>query len=78
VKRLCADDSAATSVKVGYRQASYIENPAKLVPGGVFCFVLPIPLWLRITIFSYAACLSNIQGPSMWKRALKNVKSSST
>ena len=23
VKRLCADDSAATSVKVGYRQASY-------------------------------------------------------
>jgi hypothetical protein len=27
VKRLCADDSAATSVKVGYRQASYSENP---------------------------------------------------
>jgi hypothetical protein len=26
VKRLCADDSAATSVKVGYRQASYIEK----------------------------------------------------
>ncbi|WP_208600085.1 hypothetical protein, partial [Duganella phyllosphaerae] len=24
--RLCADDSAATSVKVGYRQASYIEK----------------------------------------------------
>ena len=24
VKQLCADDSAATSVKVGYRQASYI------------------------------------------------------
>ncbi|MGF6184104.1 hypothetical protein ABIB42_005169, partial [Massilia sp. UYP32] len=30
VKRLCADDSAATSVKVGYRQASYIEKPAQL------------------------------------------------
>src|SRR5471030_750234 len=27
VKQLCADDSAATSVKVGYRQASYIKNP---------------------------------------------------
>jgi hypothetical protein len=27
VKRLCADDSAATSVKVGYRQASYMKNP---------------------------------------------------
>ena len=27
VKRLCADDSAATSVKVGYRQASYKKNP---------------------------------------------------
>lgn len=29
VKRLCADDSAATSVKVGYRQASYMKNPAE-------------------------------------------------
>jgi hypothetical protein len=29
VKRLCADDSAATSVKVGYRQASYkVRKPA--------------------------------------------------
>jgi hypothetical protein len=26
VKRLYADDSAATSVKVGYRQASYLEK----------------------------------------------------
>jgi hypothetical protein len=26
VKRLYADDSAATSVKVGYRQASYSEK----------------------------------------------------
>ena len=26
VKQLCADDSAATSVKVGYRQASYKEK----------------------------------------------------
>ena len=27
VKRLCADDSAATSVKVGHRQAFYPETP---------------------------------------------------
>jgi hypothetical protein len=27
VKRLCANDSAATSVKVGYRQAVLPENP---------------------------------------------------
>jgi hypothetical protein len=27
VKQLCADDSAATSVKVGYRQASYMKKP---------------------------------------------------
>jgi hypothetical protein len=32
VKRLCADDSAATSVKVGYRQASYKkETPAEML-----------------------------------------------
>src|SRR5476649_2720868 len=32
VKQLCADDSAATSVKVGYRQASYKvvgKNPTR-------------------------------------------------
>ena len=27
VKRICADDSAATSVKVGHRQASYLQTP---------------------------------------------------
>ncbi|WP_409031695.1 hypothetical protein, partial [Janthinobacterium sp. CG_23.3] len=27
VKQFCADDSAATSVKVGYRQACYIKKP---------------------------------------------------
>jgi hypothetical protein len=27
VKQLCADDSAATSVKVGYRQACYKKKP---------------------------------------------------
>ena len=26
VKQLCADDSAATSVKVGYRQACYLKQ----------------------------------------------------
>ena len=30
VKRLCADDSAATSVKVGYRQASYKRKPVSI------------------------------------------------
>src|SRR6476619_1129118 len=29
VKRLCADDSAATSVKVGHRQAVTPENPRR-------------------------------------------------
>jgi hypothetical protein len=45
VKRLCADDSAATSVKVGYRQASYLgsarnpeTNPMQKCMG--FFFVL--------------------------------------
>ncbi|MEW6763027.1 MAG: hypothetical protein AB1437_19600, partial [Pseudomonadota bacterium] len=33
VKRLCADDSAATSVKVGYRQASYMKNPTSDLVG---------------------------------------------
>ena len=36
VKRLCANDSAATSVKVGYRQAVIPENPCQLVGGGFF------------------------------------------
>ena len=36
VKRLCANDSAATSVKVGYRQAVIPENPRQS-PGGGFC-----------------------------------------
>ncbi|WP_426103926.1 hypothetical protein, partial [Massilia sp. TSP1-1-2] len=31
VKRYYADDSAATSVKVGYRQASYIKKPRRNV-----------------------------------------------
>jgi hypothetical protein len=38
VKRLCADDSAATSVKVGYRQASYKRKPDRM-PGRVFLFL---------------------------------------
>ena len=34
VKQLCADDSAATSVKVGYRQACYLERqPSAVTPG---------------------------------------------
>jgi hypothetical protein len=38
VKRFCADDSAATSVKVGYRQASYTEKPTSKA-GGLFAFI---------------------------------------
>jgi hypothetical protein len=40
VKRLCADDSAATSVKVGYRQASYTQLPAHYRLSGLFAFGL--------------------------------------
>ena len=36
VKRLCADDSAATSVKVGYRQASYKRKTPEQKCLGVF------------------------------------------
>jgi hypothetical protein len=36
VKQLCADDSAATSVKVGYRQASYIKKTPSSDLVGVF------------------------------------------
>ncbi|MFZ3287103.1 MAG: hypothetical protein WA191_09665, partial [Telluria sp.] len=36
VKRLCADDSAATSVKVGYRQASYMKKPRQIRLLGFF------------------------------------------
>jgi hypothetical protein len=41
VKRLCADDSAATSVKVGYRQASYMQEPAQLILSGLFALGIP-------------------------------------
>ncbi|WP_229418231.1 hypothetical protein, partial [Massilia sp. Root351] len=51
VKRFCADDSAATSVKVGYRQASYIKSPISLnaleiafSADGGFCFLGVITL----------------------------------
>src|SRR6476659_3949448 len=37
VKRLCADDSAATSVKVGHRQAVIRKPPALAGVGGI-CF----------------------------------------
>ncbi|MFZ6873069.1 hypothetical protein ACO0LF_13520, partial [Undibacterium sp. Di27W] len=37
VKRLRANDSAATSVKVGYRQAFILQTPAHLIEWG-FCF----------------------------------------
>ena len=37
VKRLCADDSGRTSVKVGHRQAFYCQNPAAHRCGVLFC-----------------------------------------
>jgi hypothetical protein len=37
VKRLCADDSAATSVKVGHRQASYKAKPSQKCEGFLRC-----------------------------------------
>ncbi|HTH44371.1 MAG TPA: hypothetical protein VL528_04750, partial [Oxalicibacterium sp.] len=38
VKRLCADDSAATSVKVGHRQAFIpLTPPASPLEGFCFC-----------------------------------------
>ena len=41
VKRLCADDSAATSVKVGYRQASYKEKTRSGMSGFFFvCYFI--------------------------------------
>lgn len=42
VKRFCADDSAVTSVKVGYCQAMSIKKPP-VSDGRLFCCVLNIP-----------------------------------
>ncbi|MGF6276325.1 hypothetical protein ABIB38_004738, partial [Massilia sp. UYP11] len=38
-------DSAATSVKVGYRQASYIEKPHQVILVGFFAFGADILRW---------------------------------
>ena len=40
VKRLCADDSAATSVKVGHRQALIPHRPVFSIEYGAFAFCL--------------------------------------
>jgi hypothetical protein len=45
VKRFCADDSAATSVKVGYRQASYKEKAHQVILVGFFAFAVAPGLW---------------------------------
>ena len=49
VKRFRADDSAATSVKVGYRQACYSRYPRQLTLAGIFAFyfVIYCPRYLR-------------------------------
>ena len=41
VKRYRADDSAATSVKVGYRQAIISKKPLSISLRGFFLFILP-------------------------------------
>ena len=41
VKRLCADDSAATSVKVGHRQAFIPASPVFSTEYGAFAFIAP-------------------------------------
>ena len=41
VKRLCADDSAATSVKVGHRQALTPKHPRRLPARGCLLFISP-------------------------------------
>ena len=43
VKRLCADDSAATSVKVGHRQAIIRKTPS-LLKLGVFFLTFNLPI----------------------------------
>jgi hypothetical protein len=59
VKRLCADDSAATSVKVGHRQACYTASPQPLLAPGGFCVYhshsyFPLPLHLPAVLFFLA------------------------
>ena len=43
VKRAYADDSAATSVKVGYRQASYKRDPGAEMLRGFFVNLRTLP-----------------------------------
>ena len=55
VKRLSADDSAATSVKVGHRQAVIPENPRRPKAPGVFALGERIRLAPAITVSILAA-----------------------
>ena len=54
VKRLSADDSAATSVKVGHRQAVTPENPRRHQAPGVFAFYGVLITGKRTTTLSAA------------------------
>ncbi|WP_226939878.1 hypothetical protein, partial [Janthinobacterium rivuli] len=68
VKQLCADDSAATSVKVGYRQACYSKKPLPVIRLGFFyvCwFILQILLvncwqFSRQVVFTSLSMLLNL------------------
>jgi hypothetical protein len=54
VKRLCADDSAATSVKVGHRQA-FIKKPSALNMQRVFA----LPAQFYNSRRRFALCTAN-------------------
>lgn len=53
VKQLCADDSAATSVKVGYRQASYNGETHEKTPSGD-----PVGVFLCLPVLYKMHCFS--------------------
>jgi hypothetical protein len=53
VKRLCADDSAATSVKVGHRQAFIPHSPVFLTECGAFAFARQFLLCASISYLQF-------------------------
>ncbi|WP_313035522.1 hypothetical protein, partial [Massilia alkalitolerans] len=52
------DDSAATSVKVGYRQASYKAKPAQYRLSGLFAFLLHQSLDTAGALAMHGCCRS--------------------
>jgi hypothetical protein len=60
VKRFCADDSAATSVKVGYRQASYKEKPPPVIRWGFFAFLCTSLVGIGLARFAYTPLIPSL------------------